>query len=266
MMQKIKRIIKILIGYEFGRAVTIFPDDILIVSYPKSGNTWTRFLIANLLFPQEPITFANIEDKIPDIYQSKERELLHIPRPRILKSHEYFDPRYQRIIYIVRDPRDIAISLYYYNIKFGVFNDNYSIDSFIIEHFTKKMNINNFGTWGEDVGSWLGAKKDDSNFLLLRYEDMLSDPKIELKKIAHHLKISVTDELIDKVIKQSSFEHMQLLENNQSNLWKLTKNTRKDKFFVRSGQSGQWQNKLSTHSIKTIESTWSQIMMQLGYL
>lgn len=265
-MQKIKRIIKILIGYEFGRAVTIFPDDILIVSYPKSGNTWTRFLIANLLFPQEPITFANIEDKVPDIYQSNERELLHIPRPRIIKSHECFDPRYQRIIYLVRDPRDVAISLYHHNIKFGIFNENYSMEQFIVEQFIKEKNTNVFGTWGENVGSWLGAKKDNSNFLLLRYEDMLNDPKTELKKIAHHLKISVTDELIDKVIKQSSFEQMQLLENNQNNLWNPIKNTRKDKFFVRSGQSGQWQKKLSTHSIKTIESTWSQVMMQLGYL
>ena len=265
MMQKIKQVTKILIGYVSGRAVTIFPDDIFIVSYPKSGNTWTRFLIANLLFPQEPITFANIEDKVPDIYQSNERKLLHVSRPRVLKSHEYFDPRYQQIIYIVRDPRDIAISLYHHNIKFGVFNENYSVEQFIVEQFIKG-NTNNFGPWGENVGSWLGAKKDNSNFLLLRYEDMLSDPKTELKKIAHHLRISFTDELLTKVIKQSSFEHMQLLENNQSNLWELTRNTRKDKFFVRSGQFGQWQNELSIHSIKTIESTWSQIMMQLGYL
>lgn len=266
MMQKTKQVIKILIGYESGRAVTVFPDDILIVSYPKSGNTWTRFLIANLLFPQEPITFANISDKIPDIYQSKERELLHIPRPRILKSHEYFDPRYQRIIYIVRDPRDIAISFYHHKIKFGVFNENYSIERFVIEQFIKG-NFNTFGDWGENVGSWLGAKKDNSNFLLLRYEDMLSNPKTELKKIAHHLKISVTNEFFDKAIKQSSFEHMQLLEKYQGLLLKkVVKNVRKDNFLVRSGQSGQWQHELSTHSVKKIESTWSQIMMQLGYL
>lgn len=266
MMQKIKQVIKILIGYESGRAVTIFSDDILIVSYPKSGNTWTRFLIANLLFPQEPITFANIEDKIPDIYQSNERALLHISRPRILKSHEYFDPRYQRIIYIVRDPRDIAISWYHHGIKAGVFNEKYSVNQFIIEQFTSERNTSIFGPWGESVGSWLGAKKDNSNFLLLRYEDMLSNPKTELKKIAHHLKMSVTDELLNKAIKQSSFEHMQLLEKYQGNLLKMVKNTRKDKFFVRSGQSGQWQNELSIHSIKAIESTWPQIMMQLGYL
>jgi len=95
---------------------------------------------------------------------------------------------------------------------------------------------------------------------------MLSNSKTELKKIARHLKISFTDELLDKAIKQSSFEHMQLLEKYQGHLLKVVKNVRKDKFFVRSGQSGQWQNQLSTHSIKTIESTWSQIMMQLGYL
>ena len=95
---------------------------------------------------------------------------------------------------------------------------------------------------------------------------MLNNPNLELKKIANHLKISITNELIDKVIKQSSFEYMQSLEHKQNNLWKPIKKTRKDKFFIRSGQSGQWQNVLSTYSIKKIESTWPQIMRQLGYL
>jgi hypothetical protein len=41
-----------------GRNLTVFPDDTFIVSYPRSGNTWTRFWIANLLHPEEPVTRA----------------------------------------------------------------------------------------------------------------------------------------------------------------------------------------------------------------
>ena len=44
-----------------------------------------------------------------------------LPRPRILKSHECFQPQYPRIIYIVRDPRDICVSFYHPNLKWGIY-------------------------------------------------------------------------------------------------------------------------------------------------
>ena len=58
-----------------GRAATIFPDDVYLVSYPKSGNTWLRFLIANLIHPQEEVNFLNIESVLPSIYILPDREL-----------------------------------------------------------------------------------------------------------------------------------------------------------------------------------------------
>src|SRR6201997_2026058 len=83
-----------------GRSLTVFPDDIFLVSYPRSGNTWARFLIGNLVHQDEPVTFTNVESRIPEIYLFPDRVLRGLRRPRMLKSHECFDPRYQRIIYI----------------------------------------------------------------------------------------------------------------------------------------------------------------------
>ena len=81
-----------------GRNLAVFPGDVFIVSYPKSGNTWTRFLVANLLHPEEPANFANINRIIPDPEALSKRELERMPRPRYIKIHQYFDPRYKKII------------------------------------------------------------------------------------------------------------------------------------------------------------------------
>ena len=49
-----------------GRNLRVYPDDVFIVSYPKSGNTWTRFLIANLVYPEKNPDFSNINALLPD--------------------------------------------------------------------------------------------------------------------------------------------------------------------------------------------------------
>src|SRR5215472_10086604 len=113
MIYGIRRVIQYLLGKDIaGRKLAVYPDDTFIVSYPRSGNTWTRFLIANLLHPDEPVTFANIETIIPDTSALSSRALKRVPRPRLIKTHEYFEPRYRKVIYLVRDPRDMAVSLY----------------------------------------------------------------------------------------------------------------------------------------------------------
>ena len=97
-----------------GRDAAVYPDDVFLVSYPKSGNTWMRFLVGNLVFPNDPITFANVERRVPSIYGMSGRKLRLVPRPRYIKSHEPFHSKYQNVIYVVRDPRDVAVS---YNVK-----------------------------------------------------------------------------------------------------------------------------------------------------
>lgn len=247
-----------------GRALTIFPDDIFIVSYLRSGNTWTRFLIGNLLFRKEPVNFSNIEYKIPDIYQNHDYKLLRIPRRRCLKSHEYFDSRYKTVIYIVRNPKDVLISYYYYSLKVGTIREDFSIEQFTTLFTTN--GLDSFGSWGENVGSWLGAREADQNFLLIKYEDLLDAPERELRKISEHLQIECDDSTISYALRLSSFEQMQKLEKLQAHLWKPLKNTRADIAFVRKGKQKGWQEKLSETQAKRIDEVWGTLMMKLGYI
>ena len=100
-----------------GPYLKVFPDDVFIVSYPRSGNTWVRFLIGSMVY-QADVDFNNLVTIIPDIYRCTNRFLESLERPRYLKSHEPYDGRYPKVIYLVRDPRDVAISYYYWLLKF----------------------------------------------------------------------------------------------------------------------------------------------------
>ena len=114
MMQRLIRGMRRALGLHHpGRNLEVWTDDVFIVSYPKSGNTWTRFLIANLVYPETPADFSNINRLTPDPEALSKREMAKMPRPRIIKSHQYFDPRYKRVIYVVRDPRDVALSQFH---------------------------------------------------------------------------------------------------------------------------------------------------------
>src|SRR5208282_2133625 len=156
------------------RDITIFPDDVFLTSYPRSGNTWTRFLVGNLVHPQEAVTFLNVERLVPDMYKHSDRTLRNLPRPRILKSHECFDPRYKRIIYIVRDPRDVLISYYEFQLKRRVISDDCSLEEFVPRFMESEIEPK-IGTWRDHVVSWTATRGRQKNFLLLRYEDMLAD-------------------------------------------------------------------------------------------
>src|ERR1700731_2715694 len=83
-----------------GRTLKIFPDDVSLVSFPKSGNTWVRFLTANLLHPETPASFANIHELVPAPEGTSKKIFDRTPRPRLIKSHTCFDPEYPKVVYI----------------------------------------------------------------------------------------------------------------------------------------------------------------------
>ncbi len=248
-----------------GRALTVFLDDVFLVSYFRSGSTWSRFLVGNLIQQDEPITFANVARLVPLIYELPDRVLRR--SPRVLKSHECFDPRYPRVVYIVRDPRDVAVSWYFYNLKVRVIPDGYSMDQFV-DRFVAANVIDyadRVGCWQDHVLSWVRLRDGNPGFRLLRYEDLLADPEKELTNLATFLGIDPTPDRVDRAVRLSSGSHMQSLERKQSKQWGETKGTREDIPFVREAKSGGWRNKLSTTALRTIEEAWGATMQEFGY-
>jgi hypothetical protein len=248
-----------------GRAVTVFPGDLFLVGYFRSGSTWSRFLFGNFIQQDEPVTFTNMDRLVPSIYESPDRVLRNLPR--VLKSHECFDPRYPRVIYVVRDPRDVAVSFYFYNLKVRVIPDGYSMDEFVTRFVAASVvpYADRVGCWQDHVLSWVRLREGALGFSLVRYEDLLVDPARELTNVAPMLGIDPTASRIERAVALSSASYMQSLEKKQSKQWATTKDSRQDIPFVREAKSGGWRTKLSVSAVRTIEQAWGTTMKALGY-
>jgi Sulfotransferase domain len=246
------------------RDITVYPEDVFLTSYPRSGNTWMRFLVGNLVHQNEPVTFLNLERLLPDMYLHSDREMRAMSRPRVLKSHECFDPRYKRIVYIVRDPRDVAVSNYFWELKKGSFPDGFPMEKFVPLWIAAQY-WPRLGNWGDHVASWLSTRRGHAEFVLLRYEDLMAQPEAELAKVASLLEIDPTPERLGRAVELSSADRMRQLEKNEGGRWLQTKYTRQDAPFVRKASSGGWKSVLPDESVALIEATWKEQMKELAY-
>lgn len=247
-----------------GRAVTVFSDDTFLVSYPRVGSNWVRFLICYLTRPEQLLTLPAAEARIPGVYVNADRTLKALPRPRIIKSHEPFDARYPRVIYIVRDPRDVAVSRYYFTLKWRGFQDGYPFEDFVRDRFLVARNaVLNTGPWADHVIGWLAARAGQDSFLLVRYEDLKADTAKELYRIAHLLGIEADAKRIDRAIEMSSLQKMRSLDKSEPLKW--LKGSRDDVPFIREGRSGGWRSVLPQQAVAAIEAAWWPLMKLLGY-
>lgn len=256
----IKRALKLLPP---RRSLLVLPDDIFLVSYPKSGNTWTRFLLANLLFPEKSPSFGNLHKLIPDPEVTPKREMDRMRRPRVIKSHDCFDPRYPRVIYITRDPRDVVLSQYHYHRKLRKIDDAAPLAQFVARFLAGQTCIH--GSWGENVASWLVKQRNEASFLMLRYEDMVSDTATELAKIVRFLGLRYDSRRIEQAVERSSAKEMRRLERADGEQCKLIAGSRFDLSFVRSARAGGWRSELPGNLAAGIEKAWGPAMLHLGY-
>jgi hypothetical protein len=171
------------------------------------------------------------------------------------------------VIYIVRDPRDVAVSFYFYNLKVRVIPDGYSMDDFVARFVNANVvpYADRVGCWQDHVLSWVRLREGNPGFRLLRYEDLLADPAKELARLAPMFGIEPTPARIERAVQLSSASHMQSLEKRQSQQWVATKDTRQDIPFVREAKSGGWRNQLSPAAVQTVERAWGSSMKELGY-
>jgi hypothetical protein len=247
-----------------GRSLKVRPDDTFLVSYPRSGNTWTRFLVANFVHPDAGVTLVSADRLIPNVDGQSKKYFKEMRGPRIIKSHHPFQPTFKRIIYVVRDPRDVVLSQYHYQIKRRVLAEDYPVEKFVPLFVAGE--VCPYGSWAENVGTWLVARRFDPQFCLVRYEDLLKQTPSELARIAKMLKIEPTRERIATAVERSTADRMRQLEKVEGSEWSSTKGTRQDISFIRAAKDRQWRTALPKECALQIEEKWRDLMESLGYI
>ncbi|MEE6477411.1 hypothetical protein FKM82_011506 [Ascaphus truei] len=183
-------------------------DDLLLVSYPKSGTHWLAEIL-KLLFSSKvcltsPIEFGDV---------SKLDELKNITSKRIIPTHLSYgmvptDLKVKKCktIYIIRNPKDTAVSLFYY------YRDNPNLPtietwSAYLEMFLKGDVV--CGSWFDHILGW-EEHKNETPTLFLYYEAMQKDLHKSIRKISTFLGINVNDDEISEICKRTSFSEMKI--------------------------------------------------------
>lgn len=255
--------IQYLLGFGYnGRKLKAFDDDLYIVAYPKSGNTWLNFLIGyirNKKINEGDLDFDNLEEVVADIYFNSALHLKKMRRPRILKSHEAFLGKYKKVIYIVRDPRSVAISYFKFLIAIGSLPKNYSLDKFIT-NFLKKNTYDKYGDWNSHVLGWYNASliyKD--RILIVKYEDLKSNTLNCLTKILDFSGISYTKKELLSAISYCSISNMRNLEQKKNFRYKTNFS------FIRKAQINSWKKEIGAEHSNLIRKKWLYVMNLFGY-
>jgi len=202
-----------------------------LASYPKSGNTWIRFLVANLV-AGEMSSSAQVMTQVPDIHEGIKGQHLFGNHTTVVKTHwKYWTGIPLRedmigVVYVIRHPIDVLESNQNYAFqRSGPLREKASAEE--IERFAARW-VDDYlghggyprfqqfgiGTWEEHVRSWTWRGLALPR-LLVRYEDLVADPAAGLSRIAKFLGLSKSDKDIGLAVERSSRERMRAIEERE---------------------------------------------------
>jgi hypothetical protein len=245
------------------RHTRVSRTDAFLVSYPKSGNTWLKFMFTYLLSGREP-DFDSDATVIAEV-GSHRRAPGVLPRGgRLIKSHEpYAGPQkrlYHKAIYLVRDGRDVAVSYYYTLIRRGMYEGSFG--QFL--SFFLGRGVDGYGPWHEHVESWLASPaRERGSLLVVRYEDFLKEPVPNLSAVMEFLGLPVATAQAVEAVRLNSAKRMRERERRSQY---HEKQARSDIMFVRRAGSGDWARTFTAEDEERFEQVTGDLLRRLGYV
>lgn len=187
------------------------PADQFIVAFPRSGSTWLRTMLTNVLVPGANSNPKVFNARIPGVTFRKLRHLYALPSPRLMMTHSPWLPAFGRVVYVVRDGRDALVSYYHYaTTRAGL---DQPFDAFLDDYYRGLH-----GTpWHEHVEGWLGhgITHLGPDLHVVRFEQLKRDTVGELGRVLAFLSIEATPEQIDSAIALASMDNVKRLEGQR---------------------------------------------------
>ncbi|MGH6718604.1 MAG: sulfotransferase domain-containing protein [Alphaproteobacteria bacterium] len=270
---------------------------IWLASFPKSGNTWVRAFLRNLLLnPDKPVyindlgtfcmgesTRKNFDPFLEGPWRAWTDPAVAEARPKVhaaltglspdsvfVKTHcalamDHGHPTVNLeqtagAIYIVRNPLDITVSLTHHT---GMTVDQAIVAMANPEGRTKtkeKFVTEPRGSWSNHVASWTG--RPHPGLLVVRYEDMLEGPDAAFGRVVRFLGLDPPPVRFKNAINMSSFDVLQAQEQR----WGFVERGSTSKMFFRAGRAGQWKEALTPAQIAQVIAAHRAEMARFGYL
>ena len=284
---------------------------IWLASYPKSGNTWVRSFLSSLIYSnngdvdfesmkkisQYPLRshFKGISNNIDNMYSISEnwinsQNVINSDKKiKFMKTHHVmcnfgknsftnFKNTFG-VIQIVRDPRNVITSILnffskknYLEAKEFIFDEKKIIGINLAlrkqENVTNNQIITLISSWKTHYNSW---KTFNKNYLLIKYENLISDPENEFGKIRLYLKKNLNLTFFDKKfynsIKSNLFLNLKKLENKNGFFEnEISKEDKKYKNFFNLGPNNDYKKFLDKKIADEIEKVFKIEMKELGYI
>jgi len=235
------------------------PVDVFLASYPRSGSTWLRFILFEILTGKDA-GFQGLEKWLPEVSAHRGVPPILPGGGRLIKTHEKYRKDYGRAVFLVRDVRDVLLYIYVGSVQLGttsLVSGGDDLDSFLLSFLQgKALQV---GSWQEHTRSWLESPlANNGNLMVVRYEDLRQNPEQIVGQMLQFIGITPDVRMIRKAIENNTLQQMRAKEDHarrtgeHSDLLFSRKSASEDGRFIRQGTIGGWRSKLTDAQLKII--------------
>ncbi|XP_061449799.1 sulfotransferase 2B1-like isoform X1 [Rhineura floridana] len=241
-------------------------SDVLLVTYPKSGTTWMQEILTLIYSDGDPRPAKTTPNwaRTPWLEHIHFKELLQETEgPRLLTTH--MPPQVlaaslrkakPKVIHLVRNPKDVAVSFYHFCRMANFFPDPGSFDEFLLAFLDGTVH---YGSWFEHTKGWLNCKEELDVFYIT-YEELHQDLEGSVERLSAFLGHPLPPGQMDSIRQHCSFVSM---SNNQMVNGALIPHEIMDPSksqFMRKGIVGDWRNHFSPLQTELFKKKFQQEM------
>lgn len=234
-------------------------DDVFIVGFPKSGNTWLSNLVAGMVLESSSERFGLnlVNEIVSDVHAKKFYK--RMGNRVFFRSHSLPQQKYRNVIYIVRDGRDVMVSYYHYLRKLKP-NERIDLDGMIRRDLYVSPS-----NWGMHLNRWL-SNPYGARMVIVKYENLLTDTLAELRKLSDFLSYEMEDEKLKEISEMNSIENIR--NKVRVHGWEYDKaySNSDSLSFFRKGVIGNYKNEMSEEQISFFEKRFENELKRMDYL